>query len=653
MIVRRLLPAVLLLAAAAAAPAWADQWYEHYEQGLELADRGAWQEALESFQAAGRFRPEPAERARTYGNRFLFGYDPHFQQARCLVELGRPEEARSALARSAAAGVSPSGELAALEERIGAPEAGAPVGGGEGSGAPGAGESTVERRPGPDRAPDRTPARLAVVSSPPGVPVMLDGRPAGRTPLTGEEVAPGRHRVRVDGGDAYRAWEQEIDVAPGERVQVNVALSPRPRQPQGNGAPQEGGGEGGAASPVPGASGAAAPPERRAPEPAAETVEARSREAERGTAAEPARATPAPTDGSDSPGVTPPARPAAAEDRTERPPRAGGASSRRPPLGALLGGTSFLLLAVAGLLALRRRHRRSAAAVDAGGSGRIGDRVGPYRIEGVLGRGGMATTYRARRRRDDLAVALKIPHETGDPTYLERFLREGRLGETLHHPGIVRILEAGEEGGRPYLAMELLPGRTLRQALDEAEEPPPVQRALAIAVEIAEALDYAHGKGVVHRDLKPENVMVLPDGRLQVMDFGVARVEGQPGLTTSSFFFGSPVYAAPELVDPRSIDHRADLYSLGVLLYELLEGEPPFVHESVFRLLEMHQSAALPEPESLPRPLPPEVWRIVSRLLAKDPAERHRSAQELLVELKRYLHRETAAGGAGAAGRAG
>jgi serine/threonine-protein kinase len=269
----------------------------------------------------------------------------------------------------------------------------------------------------------------------------------------------------------------------------------------------------------------------------------------------------------------------------------------------------------------------------------------------------MATTYRARRLADGKEVALKIPHQTGDPTYLPRFLREGRLGETLHHPGIVRILEAGQEGDVAFLAMELVPGRPLKEEIEALPEGLPLDRALEIARAIAEALDYAHSKGVVHRDLKPENIMLLPDGSLKVMDFGVARVEGQPGLTTSQFFFGSPLYAAPELVEqPRTIDHRADLYSLGVLLYELLEGRPPFLHESIFKLLEMHQREPLPEPGALPRPLPPEVWALVGRLLEKDPARRYDSAQELLVDLNRWLHgpgeQDRVSHGAAAAARA-
>jgi serine/threonine-protein kinase len=293
---------------------------------------------------------------------------------------------------------------------------------------------------------------------------------------------------------------------------------------------------------------------------------------------------------------------------------------------------------------LRRRGRRTRRDRSATASGALagGRRVGGYRVLGELGRGGMAVTYRARRRSDGHEVALKVPRESPDPTYLERFLREGKLGETLHHPGIVRIFEAAEDHGLPFLAMELIPGRTLRAELDAAPGGLPERRALEIARAIAEALDYAHGKSVVHRDLKPENIMLLPEGGLKVMDFGVARVDGQPGLTTSQIFFGSPLYAAPELVEPRTIDHRADLYSLGILLYEMLEGAPPFIHESVFKLLEMHQSSRLPDPAALPRPLPPALWAILARLCEKRPDRRYGSAQELLVDLDRLLYQDAA-----------
>ncbi len=155
--------------------------------------------------------------------------------------------------------------------------------------------------------------------------------------------------------------------------------------------------------------------------------------------------------------------------------------------------------------------------------------------------------------------------------------------------------------------------------------------------DIAEALDYAHAKGVVHRDLKPENVMLLPDGTVKVMDFGIARMSDQPGLTTSNIFLGTPLYAAPEMVDPKSVDHRADLYALGIILFEMLEGGVPFTADSPYRVLEMHMRQPLPDPEHLAHPIPPPVWAVIRRLCEKDPAARYPDAAPLLVELNRLL----------------
>jgi len=641
--------ALVTLLTVAAAPVWAAQWYELYERGLEAEEQGAWAEALGLFEEAERYRPEPEERVRTYGNRFLFSYDPAFHRARCLAELGRLDEARAALAASVAAGVTAEGELAALRQRLARLESQF-----EGQHAP--------RTEPPDEGPagDReepaagavpvlvAPGQFDIHTTPSGVRFEIDGRRGGTTPVEEVEVSAGSHWVRlVDErpGSDLLPWEQEVEVLPGERVHLDVTLARRPSQeggepPDGETRRRRDGQAGEPAGSVVDGVGADLGPTAAELEPA---------EADSGPATEGPDRLQEPASAGAEPSTPPPAREGVSPSTPEASsglPVDGSPSRtlRRWPLGAALGAV-LLAGVIAGLTALRRHSRgrrgrggrvgpSATGAIDR----RLGERIGRYRIEEVLGRGGMATTYRARRLSDRTEVALKIPHETGDPSYAERFVREGRLGETLHHPGIVRILEAGQDGGQAFLAMELLPGHTLRELMDSAESPLPVERCLAIVREIAEALDYAHSKGVVHRDLKPENVMVLPDGALRVMDFGVARVEGQPGLTNSQFFFGSPVYAAPELVDPRTIDHRADLYSLGVLLYELLEGEPPFVHESIFKLLEMHQREPLPDPEDLPRPLPPAVWRVVARMLAKPREGRYGSAQELLVDLKRLLY---------------
>jgi hypothetical protein len=320
------------------------------------------------------------------------------------------------------------------------------------------------------------------------------------------------------------------------------------------------------------------------------------------------------------------------------------AAARRFP-GALVGLSALVVLGLVGALWVRSIRRRAPTpAVPTRALDRAttlaekGGTLGGYELQGVLGRGGMATTFRARRPGDGQPVAVKVPHDSclADATFVARFLREGTLGEQLHHPRIVRVLGGGEENGRPYLAMELISGRTLKEEVRVAG-PLPLRRALEIARDIAEALDYAHAKGVVHRDLKPENVMILPDGAVKVMDFGIARVAEQDGLTSTNVFLGTPLYAAPEMVDPKRVDHRADLYALGIILYEMIEGTVPFTADSPFRVLEMHQHTPLPARERLARRVPERAWSLVTRLCAKSPEERFPSAEALLVELNLLL----------------
>lgn len=273
---------------------------------------------------------------------------------------------------------------------------------------------------------------------------------------------------------------------------------------------------------------------------------------------------------------------------------------------------------------------------------------GPYVVEGRLGTGGMATTYLARRTSDGKEVALKVPHEhcLDDESFRRRFVREGNLGSQLHHPNIVRILEAGEEGETPYMAMELVRGTTLRELLRTAGELP-LQTVLDVVRQVAEALDYAHSKGVVHRDLKPENLMLLPDGRLVVMDFGIARVEGGAGLTATSVFVGTPAYAAPEAIQGEPADHRVDLYALGVLMVEMLEGGLPYAGSNPLEQLRAHVEGRLLQREELKRPIPDDVWELIRGLTARNPEERFPTAEAFLVALRTVIRRREL-GGTGA-----
>jgi hypothetical protein len=272
--------------------------------------------------------------------------------------------------------------------------------------------------------------------------------------------------------------------------------------------------------------------------------------------------------------------------------------------------------------------------VDTDGAQFFGD----YRLVAPLGRGGMATVYKAERRGEVCALKRPLPAFLDEPEFLERFLREAEIGRTLHHPNIVRILERGEVGRVPYFTMELVAGETLQAHLQHAGALDP-RLATGIVVQVAEALDYAHLKGVVHRDLKPSNVMVLEDGMAKVMDYGIARARRFEGLTVTGSFLGSPEYVAPEAIEGKGTDARSDLYSLGVIFYETLTGRRPFSAETPFGILRQHLTAAPPPPSQIRAGLPPELERIVLRLLDKQAEQRYAGAEELVLELRDFLNR--------------
>jgi hypothetical protein len=266
------------------------------------------------------------------------------------------------------------------------------------------------------------------------------------------------------------------------------------------------------------------------------------------------------------------------------------------------------------------------------------EHFGEYRLMGPLGRGGMASVYKAERRGEIVAIKRPLPAFLEEPEFLERFLREAEIGRTLNHPNIVRILERGEVEGVPFFTMELVPGETL-QARIQREGAMEARLAARTIVQVAEALDFAHLKGVVHRDLKPSNVMVLPDGTTKVMDYGIARARRFEGLTVTGSFLGSPEYVAPEAIEGRDTDARSDLYSLGVVFYEALTGRRPFVADTPFAVLRKHLTEP-PASLAAVRPgVPAALERIVLRLLAKEPDQRYAGAEELVLELRDFLYR--------------
>lgn len=267
-----------------------------------------------------------------------------------------------------------------------------------------------------------------------------------------------------------------------------------------------------------------------------------------------------------------------------------------------------------------------------------GSRLGDYEILDVLGEGESAVTYRARRLTDATPVALKVAHRhhAADPTFYFRFAREAALGRRLNHPGIVRVPDSGEEREELFIAMELVEGTLLGDEL-AARGRLPLLTALGVAREVADALAHAHAQGVVHRNLKPGHIMLVRGGGAKVMDLGVARDFGQIGLTRTDVQLGSPLYSAPEAKEPARLDHQSDLYSLGIILYEMLQGRPPFTAISPVEVAILHCTAPFPRPEELEVPVPRAVWELMSRLCDKQPERRPRLAVEVVRELDRIV----------------
>lgn len=257
--------------------------------------------------------------------------------------------------------------------------------------------------------------------------------------------------------------------------------------------------------------------------------------------------------------------------------------------------------------------------------------VGPYRIERLLGRGGFSDTFLARHGESGQEVALKVPHihRVDDAEFRTRFYQEAQLGARLLHPNLVRILDPGHETGRPYLAMEYLPGQGLHERLGQ-EGPLPLHEAVTIALGVAEAMAHAHAHGVVHRDLKPGNIMLTAEGP-KVMDLGIARIMDAATVTSTYAFLGTPLYAAPEAQFKTHVGPAADRYSLGVILFHMLAGTPPFHGETPFEILNHHRIDLPPELLQLRPEVPPVLSRLVARLLDKEPDQRPDDSEILRV----------------------
>jgi serine/threonine-protein kinase len=265
-----------------------------------------------------------------------------------------------------------------------------------------------------------------------------------------------------------------------------------------------------------------------------------------------------------------------------------------------------------------------------------GQQIDHFRIDGRVAESGMASIFRATDVRDGRQVAIKIPHSAmeADPVLFDRFKREEDIGASLDHPNVMRIFP-NPDRSRVYMVMEWVPGRLLRNILSEEGKLSP-ERANRIAVQILHALDYIHKHGVVHRDLKPENIMVDEADNIKLIDFGIASKEGAKRLTYTGFSqaLGTPEYISPEQVKGKRGDQRSDLYSMGIMLYEMLSGRTPFSGPSPLAIMnDRLLNHPMPPREAEPG-ITPQEQEVLYRALERDPRNRYASAHEFANDLE-------------------
>jgi tRNA A-37 threonylcarbamoyl transferase component Bud32 len=272
---------------------------------------------------------------------------------------------------------------------------------------------------------------------------------------------------------------------------------------------------------------------------------------------------------------------------------------------------------------------------------------GRYKLEAKLGSGGMSTVYLARDTTLDRQVAVKVLHRemSEQEDQLQRFRQEARAVAKLSHPNVVAVIDAGEDGGHPYIVFEYVEGETLKQRINRVGALD-AQEALAYAIEIARGLTVPHGRNMIHRDIKPQNVLIDAEGRAKLTDFGISRQLEQDGMTATGRVLGTTDYVAPEQAMGHPADQRSDVYSLGVVLYEMLTGQVPFSADSQVGVAMKHVNEELPDVQQRRPELSAAAAMVVERATAKDPAERYQEVGEMIDDLATALEVEAARAGA-------
>jgi serine/threonine-protein kinase len=279
--------------------------------------------------------------------------------------------------------------------------------------------------------------------------------------------------------------------------------------------------------------------------------------------------------------------------------------------------------------------------------------LGRYEVGRLLGAGGMAEVFEGRDRLLARRVAIKVPlsQHAHDPEFAQRFRREARAAASLSHPGVVAVYDTGSENGTHFIVMEYVDGRTLKEVV-RAEAPLYPDRAAEICADVCAALAAAHARGLVHRDVKPANIMLMPDGRVKLMDLGIARVAAGETATQTATMLGTAQYLSPEQAQGQAVDYRSDLYSLGCCLYEMLTGTVPFRGATPVAIAYRHVRDDPTPPRQLNPDVPPSLEAVCLKAMAKRPEDRYQTAAEFRADLERARAGQRVTAGAATAAMA-